>query len=237
MKKLITATTISIISLASGWLWFATLFAQPGVSSNSEVIYDASTGLFPEEVCPKWTLIDRATPEDPTLSGDKLVISTSANSEQIFYIQYDLAISYPLMIEARVKRVSGSTSSTLREPIAIGFTIKPDEGNALGNTLYIGNDVVFLLAPSGRGDVASVDTDDEFHNYRLEVDATGAVQVYYDDVLELTGAAYSNVGTHGLVERIYWGQFSILANGASEWELVKHNAGCGSYIYLPTILK
>lgn len=238
MKKLIIAITISIISLVSGGFWFAPFLAQTRASANSEVIYDASTGLLPDEVCPKWTLIDTATPENPFISNGKLLIGTSGNSESIDYIQTDLAISYPLMIEARLKRLSGSTSSVLRDAIAMGFTIKPNGGSAVGNTLYIGNDVMFLLAPSGRGAAASVDTNDAFHNYRIEVDSTGAVEVYYDDALKLTGTAYSSTGTHGLVERIYWGEFSILAYGASEWEIVKHNAGCrSSNTYLPAITK
>ncbi|MCB0211594.1 MAG: hypothetical protein KDJ52_19815 [Anaerolineae bacterium] len=233
MKKLMIAVTISVITLVFGGFWFV----QTRVFASSEVIYEASTGLLPDQVCPRWILIDTATPEDPTIANDKLVISTSANSENIDYIQTDLAISYPLIIEARVKRVSGSTISTYREAITMGFTIKPNGGNAVGNTLYVGNDIIFLITPSGRGATASVDTDDAFHNYRIEVDSNGAVEVYYDDALKLTGTAYSSTSTHGLVERIYWGESSILAFGTSEWELVKHNAGCPSDTYLPIIVR
>ncbi len=221
MTKIINV--VKTILILVGVYLVATQFVQLIALSNNDVIYDASTGLLPDETCPKWTLWDTANPENPLVSDGKLVISTSENSENMIYIQTDLTIPYPLIIEARVKRLSGSTISTGRDAIAIGFTTEPN----VGNTLYIGDDEIFILdGRISRGDVALVDTDNSFHNYRIEVDSTGSIQVFYDDVLELTGTTFNYAGTHGPVERIYWGELSIWAWGTSDWELVKHNAGC-----------
>jgi hypothetical protein len=180
-----------------------------------------------------WTLYDTAFPENPVVSAGRLTLATSQDSENMYYIQTDVVVPDPLVIEARVKRSSGTTYSDARAPIVVAFTISPSVGNAL----WIGNDEMFLLAGNMvRGETAVVDTDNGFHTYRIEVDSTGAIQVFYDDVLKLDGTVFTHTGANGLVTRVLWGDLSIHAHGASEWQLVRHNAGTYS-TFLPLITR
>jgi hypothetical protein len=72
-----------------------------------------------------------------------------------------------------------------------------------------------------------VDTDGDFHTYRVEVDGLAAgsvVQVYYDGILTLTGALLADVLVAGNSPRVAWGDGTGGASGVSEWRYVWHNA-------------
>jgi hypothetical protein len=228
-----TKTTHATIMLLTALCLLAALPAGLVASPDYDVVYDASTGLLPNESHPVWTLYDTAFPENPVVSAGRLTLATSQDSENMYYIQTDVVVPDPLVIEARVKRSSGTTYSDARAPIVVAFTISPSVGNAL----WIGNDEMFLLAGNMvRGETAVVDTDNGFHTYRIEVDSTGAIQVFYDDVLKLDGTVFTHTGANGLVTRVLWGDLSIHAHGASEWQLVRHNAGTYS-TFLPLITR
>ena len=217
-KKVLTGMgLVGSFVLAITWTGIATA-QTPGFNAT----YEASSGLLPDEVCPPWTLFDTASPEDPSLSGGKLVISTNQNRESMGFLQSasDIAIPPNLVIEERVKLVSGSSSALTRAPIAIGTTTSPAEGIVL----WIAQDEMFInLADGVKGPTATVDTDGGFHTYRIEI--TGAsVEVFYDGVLTLTGSTFTSAPTFGAVERIVWGEASGAALGTSEWEFVRHNA-------------
>jgi len=47
--------------------------AQP-----TESVWEASSGLTPDQVCPSWTLIDTAAATNPTLAAGVLTITTAA---------------------------------------------------------------------------------------------------------------------------------------------------------------
>lgn len=227
MTKATHATIMLLTALCLLVILPAGLVASP----DYDVVYDASTGLLPNESDPRWTLHDTAIPEDPVVVAGRLTLATSHDSENMFYIQTNIVVPDPLIIEARVRRSSGTTSSDARAPIAVAFTTSPGVGNAL----WIGNDEMFLLTGNMvRGETAIVDTDDGFHTYRIEVDSTGAIRVSYDDVLKLDGTVYTHTGANGLVTRVLWGDLSIHAYGVSEWQLVRHNAGTYS-TFLPFI--
>ena len=207
----------------AGILLVALLYSHAVTAIGFNSTYEASSGVFPDEVCPPWTLVNTASPEDPSLSGGKLIISTSTNVENMFYIQSapDIAAPDPLIIEARVRFVSGSASTPVRAPILIGFTTSPSEGNAL----FIGAGEIFLLVDDlVKGASANVDTNDDFHTYRIEVSGTGSVEVFYDGVSTLIGSTFTSATANGNVERVFWGEASSLALGTSEWEFVRHNA-------------
>jgi hypothetical protein len=53
--------------------------AAPGFNAR----YDASSGKFPDQVCPPWALSDSATPENPALSGGSLVLATDQTAEDL----------------------------------------------------------------------------------------------------------------------------------------------------------
>jgi hypothetical protein len=228
-----TKTTHATIMLLTALCLLAALPAGLVASPDYDVVYDASTGLLPNESHPMWTLYDTASPENPVVSAGRLTLATSQDSENMYYIQTDVVVPDPLIIEARVKRSSGTTYSDARAPIVVAFTTSP----SMGNALWIGNDEMFLLAGNMvRGETAIVDTDNGFHTYRIEVDSTGAIQVFYDDVLKLDGTVFTHTGANGLVTRVLWGDLSIHAHGASEWQLVSHNAGTYA-TFLPLITR
>ena len=186
-----------------------------------DVIYDPSTGNLPEDFCPPWTRLETGTPNEPVIINEQLVLSTTTNNDNLWYSQTDINFIYPIIIEGRVRWESGSSSNAARTPIALGVTTAPD----VGNTLYIGQDQIFLLdGYLSMGDSAVVDTDDNFHDYRIEIDVLGNVQVFYDGALTLSGTTFNSNATHGPAERIIWGDVSSFARGVSEWERVAHNA-------------
>lgn len=208
------------------WVMVATLMAVHGhaAAADFNATWNASSGLLPDAVCPGWVLTDTASPEEPTISNGRLLITTSANGENIFYEQSGSDISVPglMIIEARLRFVSGTTSHVARTPAVVRFTVAPTVGNAL----FIGVDEVFLLAADlVRGASAAVDTDDVFHTYRLEVNtSTGAIDVFYDGTFLLSGTTFSDVNSNGSVASVLFGEGSSLATGTTEWEFVRHNA-------------
>lgn len=127
--------------------------------------WEASSGEFPDVVCPNWILVNTASPEIPLFAGDTLLISTDVFSENMQYRNLFpfLASKDTIVIEARMKLVSGTTSgSTVRGPAGIGFWNAPDTGNML----WIRPDQIHLLSATGPdviGALAIVDTDDDFH--------------------------------------------------------------------------
>lgn len=184
--------------------------------------WNAASGLTPEQIFPPYSLSNNAVPEVPVLAGEVLTISTSAEDENMFYVQRAPAVvtSAEFFIEAQVKFVSGSTSSASRAPVFIAATTAP----GTGGVLFIGEDEVFFASAGARGPVAKVDTDDSAHTYRLEFDATGTISLFYDGAQLLTGATYSSMPDHGSTERILWGEGSSLATGTSEWQSFRHDA-------------
>ncbi|MFO7683899.1 MAG: Calx-beta domain-containing protein [Chloroflexota bacterium] len=185
------------------------------------ITYDPLTGLLPNEMCPVWAHIEAGNPEEPNIVDGKLMITTTQNADNLGYVQTDLTLTSPLVIEVRVKRISGSSSSPDQAPISIGFTSEPN----IGNTLYIGEDEIFIVDASlNVDDSAPVDTDGSFHDYRIEVDAVGSIQVFYDKILMLSGSVFTSTVANGPVERIIWGELSPEAYGISEWEWIRHNA-------------
>src|SRR5438093_2082296 len=137
--------------------------AQPYSSS-----WRAVDGVFPGDVC--WTLVSNSA-VPPALDATKLTLSTTNIAQNEFYDQGAAALSLPTLwiIEARCRRVSGSTTSSLRAPISIQFQRSASQVNLLS----IGNGEIFLLASdAARGATATVPTSDAMHTYRIEVNGT-----------------------------------------------------------------
>jgi hypothetical protein len=204
----------------------AAVFLAPLAASGATVIWDVSSGVLPDHNNPPFTLLDTA-PTDPTLAGGALTLSTPVGGNDVLgYSQSGAQLDVPanLRIEARMRRVSGSSSEQNRAPG--GITFAPAAGAV--NFLWIDADAIFLNTPGDvRGPVASVDTDDAFHTYRIEVTGTAVgspINVFYDN-----GAAPVLTGTLipsaiGAAE-IDWGDLSEAVGGVSEWQHFEHNAG------------
>ena len=143
--------------------------------------FRASSQVLPHVACPAWQLIDSAEPEEPGFVASGLRLSTSTNAENLYYAVASDNLSVPstLVIEARVKLISGSSSTASRAPASFGFSYG---GTHQKNLLQIANGSIFLLSSENvAGASASVATTDDFHVYRLEVDTeTGSIEVFYD---------------------------------------------------------
>jgi len=197
--------------------------AQP-----TEAVWDAASGRTADQVCPAWTLVDTTPGADPVLANGVLTLSDAANAQDMFYMQTALTtpLPDPVVIEARLKFVSGQSSLGNRGPVAIAVTTAPNRGTLF----FVGAGRMFLTADGDvRGNTAVVDTESAFHVYHIEISAAGAVTVRYDGTPMLTGTTYSSVPAFGPVPRILWGEGSIVAFGTEQWSSFRHNAAtCGS---------
>jgi hypothetical protein len=198
------------------------LLGPAGAQTPTESVWEASSGLLPTQVCPAWTLTDTSA-SDPVLAPSGLTIS-DATGEDLFYVQTDaldvVPVPDPIVVEARMRFVSGTSSGSNRAPANVVVTTAANTGTLLG----IGSDEIFL---TGVGDVrsqtANVDTEGGSHTYRIEVTAAGAVTVFYDGTATLAGTISMSVDAFGPVRRIIWGEGSHIASGAHVWESVAHN--------------
>jgi len=185
-------------------------------------VWEASSGYLPTEICPEWGLTNTADIGNLELLGDTLYIRNTADSEYTYFIQQEPILSYPdsLVIEARLKYISGASSQSDRTSCAISFT---DTGE-YNNFLWIGKDTIFTWLDDGVvGDLAEVDTDDDFHTYRIVLDTLGDFEIYYDDVLTLSGSLIYRTQA-SVYQTIQWGEISKYAYGESYWLYFKHNA-------------
>ncbi len=206
----------------------AALVALAGAASGATYSWNAASGLFPNQVDPTMVLTDTATPEDPSLSGGVLTLSTSANAELMNYQQTGPAIAMPaiLQIDANLRWVSGNSfagPTSPRTPVNIFFTTSA----GVGNTLFIGEDRLFLLgAPDVMGPSVVVDTE-AFHDYRITVNGTAAgsaIQVLQDNIPVLSGTIFNGGVTLFGAERVGFGDGTTLAQGVSEFKSFSHNA-------------
>jgi hypothetical protein len=127
-----------------------------------------------------------------------------------------------MLVEARLRFVSGGEVSVRTAPVTIALTTAPD----VGVLFFLQADHISLTdSETTEGASATVDTDDAAHTYQLVVRGS-AVEVYYDGTLTLTGSTYLGTpgGDHGDLPRVLWGEGSSGAFGVHEWEFVRHNA-------------
>ena len=120
--------------------------------------WEAGSGLLPDEICQPFGLEDTATPEEPVLGATFLTISTDVDAEHMGYFHSGADVSFtdPLVIEARLRVLSGSGVVTFRAPVEILFTLSPEFGNAL----YLDVDEIFVLSDNNtKGDSAVVELD------------------------------------------------------------------------------
>jgi len=183
--------------------------------------WTAASGRVPGNVCPTWLLANTAALETPHLEGDTLVMSTSTYTDIMYYEQSGTAISIPdtLRIEFRMKLVAGGGTGPAYAPFATVFIVAANKGNRL----WIGPDEIFLWSADGvKGASASVDTDNDFHTYRIEVVGGTSVSVYYDDAPTLSGAIYTSAA-FGLDPTIRFGDCGDSEFGTEKLLLFRHN--------------
>jgi hypothetical protein len=184
------------------------------VGHAGDSIWTASSGAFPTSLNPPW---QAAMPGGNSVLENGALRITHLNGQATFYqgdgTENQLDFPTNLVIEARMRLVSGTA--------IIYFVTQPGDAE---NWLRIGPDEIFVNAGSrtNRGAVAHVDTDNAFHDYRIEVHGvtTGStVNVFYDGAPTLTGSLF--LGDEDEVIQIVWG---TLTGGESLWQSFRHNA-------------
>jgi len=188
--------------------------------------WEASSGLTPDQV--GYGLFDSSVPEDPILSPTELTLANDALTETMYYRmdEADLLLPGTIEISFRMRFVSGASTFVGRAPAGVFATTAPGVGVAL----YIGGDEIFLNSGSiySRGpENTGVDTDSSFHDYliRIEGAASGSpASVFQDGNLVLAGASITSASDNGADNRIGFGEITVHAFGASEWQSFSHNA-------------
>jgi hypothetical protein len=186
--------------------------------------WQASSGLFPDQISPPYALTDSAA-ANPQFVGGKLRISTSAPiDERMFYGHSGsvLDTSGAFYVEASVQLVSGSSLSASRAPIVIAITTSP----GVGNSFFIDHDAMFFaLNGATAGPSHLRDTNDGFHTYRIQYDGLQTLTLLYDTVpTPLVATTFNDPSFNGLQPRINWGEGTVLEFGTSDWEYFTHNA-------------
>lgn len=190
------------------------------------VSWYATDGDTPDAVLPQWQLVDSASPENPALAADVLTIGGNAIAEQMYYTMdgadTDFSAGPIYWLEARLRvNTQSLTGGWWRAPVtmAIGF-----DGGGLA-IFELRRDSVYLR--NGDNSLGAInntlDTDDEFHLWRMEVlgsTAGSIVNVYQDGALVLSD---NSVYSFGSGNRVFWGDASVIAGGRSEWTYVSTN--------------
>lgn len=190
---------------------------------DAQVSYTASGSVLPsDDACSPWTLTDTADPEVPTFNGGALRVASSADAEHMYFIHSAANLSFPdvFVFEARMKFVSGTGSTASRAPASMGFVYGAQH---MKNMLQMSATEVFILESENvKGDKITFDTTSDFHTYRIVADTqTNTLQVFIDDVLELSGNSFADPNSDPFV---LFGESSLYAYGVSEWQFAKHNA-------------
>ena len=190
------------------------------------VDWNGSSGLYPDEITPQYSLFDTAI-NDPALSVGVLTLATNSDAELMGYSMNGASLAMPAapQINFNMRMVSQSTSyPSLRTGAAVSITTQ----NNVGNVVYFGIDEVFFLTTGGtRGPDAVIDTDSGFHAYRIEVEGLSSgskISLFQDDSPVLTHVLVADSGDYGNEPRIFFGNNTTVAHGTSEWTSFQHNA-------------
>ncbi len=200
------------------------LLTLPLSAQGFNSVWEASSHQLPDSICPGWISSDNADPENPSFEGDTLVISTSAYAENMFYVMNAPYVAFPdpVVVEFSMKYVSGENEPT--EPTRRACHVYIGTGSQNAAVLYFGKDELFLWSSfEVIGDSDASDTDSIYHTYRIEVTAAGAVSVFKDNLLLLSGSTFNHF-LNPVNQQIYWGDGTGNAYGESRWINVKHNA-------------
>jgi hypothetical protein len=197
----------------------AALGVATAVAALADSTWDSSSGKLPQEICPPYTLVDNATPEDPVLGADGLTLSTSDVTENMLYIQPITESPAELDVTVRMQFVSGTSLASNRGPAVVAITSAPNEGILF----FIGeNEVFFTQSGDVKGPTALVNTTDAQHTYHIEI--TGpVVLVTYDGTKILDAFTYGDGDVFGPTPRLLWGEGPDEAFSTSVWQLFEHN--------------
>jgi hypothetical protein len=190
--------------------------------------WSASSGLWPNQASANWTYHGDSRSVTPAIYGHFMLIDTTKN-RRLSYFESAGSVDIPnnLVIEFNTRVWWRNTSLDNISPAAVFFGL----GNGLGSVLYLGKDDIWLSGGSdtrGAG-VTSVDTNDEFHTYRIEVSGVtlgSEINVFYDGGVNplFTGSVIYDLALNGNQERIGFGDITREDSGVSKWDYLWHNA-------------
>jgi len=214
-------------------LVFAWSCAMSPISAQALVtVWDGSSNLMPNQVDANWNLTDEGG-GSPSLSAGVLTIQTSGgHSARQFYqmTATDFSGGAPFWMEAEMKYVSGSqTAGWWRAPGHMSI-----RNNGKFAILEIREDLIYLRdGDNSRSVQAVVDTNGDFHVYKLEVlgnASTSLVNVYQDGNLLLSDAS---LYTGAAGSSVTFGEASTLASGTTLWKRVSHNVAAVAVVPEP----
>jgi hypothetical protein len=203
------------------------LLATMALPSHAAVVtWNAASGSMPDVAVPQWDLVDTASPENPSLAAGVLKLGGSTLAERMYYsmdgADADFSGQSSYWLEARLRvNTQSLTAGWWRAPVTMGIGFA---GGGLA-IFELRRDYVYLRdGDNGRGAFSNLlDTDDEFHTWRMEVlgsSAGSTVNVYRDGNLVLSDNSVFNYGSGN---RVFWGDASQIASGRSEWTHVSTN--------------
>lgn len=223
-QKQLDTTMITITKPMSACFTALLLCCSSCLLRAGEAVWTAASGLFPTNASPSWYFYSEPA-STMTIGAGSLRIETSPAFARATYFHDRDVLSIPtnFVIEARVRYISGSSTVPGRAAAGISFFTR----KGVANWLWIGQDEVFVNSGARlqRGAVASVDTDDAFHTYRIEfhgVASGSGFDVFHDGTLVLSGSLF--LDDEDQEPEIGWGDVAYEASGVSEWQSFRHNA-------------
>lgn len=201
------------------------------ISAQASVsFWSADSGLRPDQLTPYWTLHDDSPATPPIVTNGVMTSATMAKVKKEYFHTGPAGLDMPsdLTIEFKARFVSRVVSANNYSPMSVYFSF----GDGLGGMLNLGLDDVWLAGGHNiRGVGASVDTDNAFHTYRIQLGGTSlgsSINVYYDNAVTplLTGAVIYDPNLNCEDAEIGFGDVSTKDSGTSEWEYLWHNASC-----------
>lgn len=187
------------------------------------------TGVLPSETCLPYVLLNTASPEVPDYNPVRLKLVTSSPGEIMMYTMggadVNPPLEGPLYIQFQMRYISGNTTDSARRVASVLFQ-GAGGAAATGNILWIGKDDIFLWSADGVvGQRAFVDTDDDYHTYRIEWEQSGtntdSIEVYRDGSATpvLKGKAFSRPQWTADA-RVAWGHQFFGAQGITLWRSI-----------------
>jgi hypothetical protein len=221
------------MKIRSNWLQMVSVVVLAGSLFTARAGiegWSASSGLWPSQASTNWTYHGDSISVTPAIYGHFMLIDTTQN-RRMSYFESAGCIDIPnnLIIEFNTRMWWRNACVDTISPAAVFFGL----GNGLGSALYLGRDDVWLSGGNntrGAGN-SSVDTDDVFHTYRIEVSGItlgSAINVYYDNSATplFIGSVIYDPALNGNEERVGFGDITQEDSGVSKWDYLWHNAKC-----------
>lgn len=217
----------------SSWLRMLSVVTLSGSLFTADAAiesWSASSGLWPSQASTNWSYNGSSLSVTPAIYGHFMLIDTVQNRRLSYFESagcLDMPQTLTIEFNMRMWWRNACWDNVSSAAVYFGF------GNGLGSALYLGRDDVWLSGGNntrGAGN-SSVDTDDEFHTYRIEVSGMSlgsAINVYYDDAANplFTGSVVHDLALNGNEERIGFGDITREDSGVSKWDYLWHNAAC-----------